>query len=155
MLRVSKNRSFAAGVGSRPSIRVCVCADVTRHLWDSSFTLQQCEKKGKRGWFPVFLTIPGCVYIKSTLAVSGNGKISAGLTVYRHWRIRAGESFSRWPFLSWKTLRPLTALPCSSLTRWWRYKNLHSQMFKMLFFPLFFSSVAVWNAAACTEDRFG
>ena len=38
-----------------------------------------------------------------------------------------------------KTLRALTALPCSSLTRWWRYKNLHSQMFKVLLFPLFFS----------------
>lgn len=42
-----------------------------------SFTLQQREggkKKSKSGRYPTSLTISGCVYIKSALVVSGNGK---------------------------------------------------------------------------------
>lgn len=42
-----------------------------------------CENR-RCGWHPIFLTLPGCVYIKSASAEPGNGEISAGLSVYRH-----------------------------------------------------------------------
>lgn len=76
------------------------CVHVDRaDFWDMSLTLQQYENR-ETGRYSVFLTFPGCVYIKPTLVVSGDGKFSAALNVCRHKWIWERESFTEWP-LSW------------------------------------------------------
>lgn len=77
----NKKPELALFHGTLPSPgRVCVCAcghaETMRRLWIFETWASLCSSvKGKKsGRYPIFLTIPGCVYIKSTLAVSGYGK---------------------------------------------------------------------------------
>lgn len=76
-LRVLGNQSSGSGSQHRSHSGPGMRADTVRQCTACgffSFTLQQCEKR-KNGRDPISLTIPGCVYIKSTLAVSGDGKL--------------------------------------------------------------------------------
>lgn len=61
-------------LGTKMRVHVRGRGGTMHHLWvflDLNLTVQQCENRPK---CPIFLTIPGCVYIKSTVEVSGYGK---------------------------------------------------------------------------------
>lgn len=130
----------------------CVLVDTVRQsllvdFWDMSLTLQQCEKR-KSGWYPIFLTITGCVYIKSILAVSGNGK---SLLLWMFTDTRGCKRGSRLANDLGLEISQTSSCTTLQLTHSVMMILIHIQMFK----AFFFFSVPVWSIAVCTEHWFG
>lgn len=67
------------------TVRQCSACGVLRS--ETTFYNGVKKEKRKREWCPILLKIPGCVYTKTALVVSGNGKISGGWSNYGHLRI--------------------------------------------------------------------
>lgn len=142
------------------AVYACVRADTLRQCAACGFLRLEprCaavwrgkKKKKKSGRYPIFLTIPGCVYIKSTLAVSGYGK-TYSIWMFTHSRgSERGNRLESDLCLEKSQTSPSTL----QLTHSVMTILIHSLMSKVLPPLPALTTGAVWSVAVCKEHRFG
>lgn len=153
----NKKPELALFHGTLPSLgHVCMCAcghaETMHRLWIFETWASLCssvkgkKKEKKSGWYPIFLTIPGCVYIKSTLAVSGYGKTSIWMFTHTRGCERGNRLESDLCLEKSQTSSSTLQLTHSVMTI-----HIHNLMSKVLP-PL--TTGTVWSVAVCKEHRF-
>lgn len=137
----------------------CVRADTLKQCTACGFLRREphCaavwrKKEKKSGWYPIFLTIPGCVYIKSTLAVSGYGKTSIWMFTHTRGGCERGNRLESDLCLEKFQTSSSTSL---QLTHSVMTILIHSLMSKVLPPTPLLTTGAVWRVAVCKEHRFG